>query len=59
MKLFTTALKTFKFTLISFLVTQLIATTAYSRLMGFAMIVNAIALGYEMFKLNNIEIDYE
>lgn len=57
MNLLTTALKIFKFSLVSFLATQIIATTTYSRLMGLAMIVSAIVFGYEMLKLNTVEID--
>lgn len=57
MKLILSSLKFFKFSLIVFIILQFISTQNLPQLQGLMIIGNVIVFGYEMFHLNEFNIE--
>lgn len=57
MKLILSSLKFFKFSLIVFIILQFISTQNLPQLQGLMIIGNVIVFGYEMFQLNEFNIE--
>lgn len=57
MKLILSSLKFFKFSLIAFVILQLISTQKLPELQGLMIIVNVIVFGYETLQLDKFNIE--